>query len=98
MAIFESASIYIQSASSLQDKIVCLDNIIAALELEALDAAGNMGITEYQLDDGQTKIRTNYRSTTQIAAAIDDFERIKQRYVNRLNGHSFRLVDWYSNR
>lgn len=93
MVTFDSASIYIESCSTLRDKITAIDNIIATLELKALDVAANSDLTEYTLNDGQTQIKCTYRSAESITASINAFEAIKQRYVNRLNGRMVRLVD-----
>jgi 2C-methyl-D-erythritol 2,4-cyclodiphosphate synthase len=90
---YDSASIYIDCASDLRGKITRIDAIITALEDAALVAAAKGDITEYSLDDGQTKIRTVYRDASSIATAIANFEQIKQRYINRLNGRHVRLVD-----
>lgn len=93
MVYFDSASIYIQSQSTLEAKIAAIDAIIEALELEALNMAGKASIQEYSLNNGQTIIKTIYRGAVGIASAIEDFERIKTRYINRLNGRHVRLVD-----
>jgi basic membrane lipoprotein Med (substrate-binding protein (PBP1-ABC) superfamily) len=94
MAIyFDSAAIYIDSATSLCDKIERIDLVIDALLTNALKAAANENITEYSLNDGQTVIKTVYRGSASVEASIAAFERIKQMYVNRLNGRVFRLVD-----
>lgn len=93
MVIYNSAAIFIESSASLCDKIEKIDLVIAALETTALNSAANDHITEYQLDDGQTKIKTIYKGTDQILKSIDAFEKMKTRYINKLNGHSFRMVD-----
>jgi hypothetical protein len=93
MTVYDSASIYIDSRTTLRAKITAIDAIIAALEVSALKAAAGESIEEYWLDDGQTKIKTIRRTSEQIAKSILSFEQIKQRYVNQLNGRVFRLVD-----
>lgn len=90
---YDSAGIYIQSATTLEAKIVKIEAIITALEDIALTAAGTGNIDEYSLDDGQTKIKSTYRNTTEILEAIMGFERVRQMYVNRFNNRMFRLVD-----
>ena len=42
------------------------------------------------------KIKTVFRSVNDIAKSIEGLERIKQIYVNRLNGRALRLVDSHS--
>lgn len=93
MPFFDSSDIYINSATSLREKITRINNVITALENAALTAASGQNIQEYSLDDGQTKIRTAYRNASDIAQAINAFEFIRQRWVNQLNGRHVRLVD-----
>jgi len=93
MIYFDSCSTYVQSKQTLLDKIAAIDAIIDMLESTALTMAGNDNVQEYSLNDGQTIIKTIYKGSVGIASAIDDFERIRQRYVNRLNGRMHRAVD-----
>lgn len=93
MIEYSSADIYIDCASDLRGKIARIDAVITALEDAALSAASKSGISEYWLDDGQVKIKTVYRNSVDIANSINTFEQIKQRYINRLNGRKFTLVD-----
>jgi hypothetical protein len=93
MVIFDSAAIYIESATSLQDKITRIDAIIDGLLTSALKAASTGNVGEYSLNDGQTQIKTVYRSVTEVKNAIADFEALKQIYINRANGRRMRLVD-----
>ncbi len=93
MVVYDSACIYIEKASTIRDKITRIDAIISALESTALKAAANDNIKEYSLDDGQTKILTIYKGADQVLASIMSFERIRQMYINRLNGRMVRLVD-----
>lgn len=91
--IYDSAAIYIDSAQTLEDKITRIDAVINALQTSALKAAETGNISEYSLDDGQTKIKTAYRDVVQVASSISAFERIKQTYINQLNGRVMRLMD-----
>lgn len=93
MIYYDSAAIYIDKATDLKDKIDRIDSIINGLQTAALAAASTGNISEYSLDDGQTKIRTVYRDSMQITAAIMSFERIKQTYINQLNGRVSVLRD-----
>ncbi len=90
---FDTCGLYIQSATTLRAKITAIDAVIDALELQAADSVLTQNISEYQLNDGQTIIKQTYRGAKGIADAINSFEAIKQRYVNRLNGRVFRAVD-----
>ena len=91
--VFDSAAIFIQTATCLKDKIAKMDAIIEALEATALTAAANDNIEEYQLNDGQVVIKTAYRSVEAIFKSIWAFEKLRQIYVNKLNGRMIRLVD-----
>lgn len=93
MTIFDSAQEFIDSATSLQDKIKKIDQVIDALMTTALKAASNDNVTEYSVDDGQTKIMTNYRGAAAVMNSIKMFEQLRQMYVNKLNGRVMRLVD-----
>jgi hypothetical protein len=93
MVIYDSASIYIDSATDLCDKVVKIEAIIIALEDTALKSATSDDITEYSLDDGQTKIKTVYKGTDAILKSIESLIRLKEYYRNKLNGRQIRLVD-----
>lgn len=93
MPIYDSAAIYLQTATSLTDKIAKIDAIIDALFVAATTASSTDNITEYSLDDGQTKIRTVYRGSAGVFTAIRGFETMRNYYTNQLNGRMVRLVD-----
>lgn len=93
MVIYDSAYIYVDSCTSVKEKIVRIDAIITALEDTALKSAANDDITEVSLDDGQTKIKTAYKGTDSVLKSIEGFIKLKNYYVNKLNGRVFRLVD-----
>ena len=94
---YDSASIYIDSRSSDRAKIAAINSIIDKLLILAASAAENPSgpviIDEYEINDGQSKIRTRYRSFDDIQKSITAFEKLKQIYVNRLNGRVMRAVD-----
>lgn len=91
--VFDSAAVYIECASDLKDKITRIDAIISALLTVATTMAANDNITEYMLNDGQTQIRTVYKGADKVFHSIQAFERLRQTYINRLNGRVVRLVD-----
>ncbi len=85
-------TLYIESATSLKDKIDRYNRIIEALETQMeLVAAGNSDITSYSMDDGQVKISTQYRDPLSISKAILKFEQLKQKALNTLNGRNVAL-------
>ncbi|KKQ06413.1 MAG: hypothetical protein US15_C0012G0011 [Candidatus Moranbacteria bacterium GW2011_GWF1_36_4] len=93
MVIYNNAGLYIEESTTIEGKIAAIEAIITALQVTAASAAGCDNITEYSLDDGQSKIRTVYRGVSQIIASINNFEKLKQMYINKLNGRVVRLVD-----
>jgi len=90
---YDSADIFVQSKPTLKGKIAAIDAIITALETSALKSAATGNLDEYWLDDGQTRIKTIYRSVDDVADGIVAFMKIRQIYVNRLNGRVVRMVD-----
>ena len=83
---FYTISQYIESKSNLADKIQAIEALIGAMELKLLDAIGTSDLDEYQMDDGQMKVRTKYRSIADVNKGIEALEIQKQRYINRYNG------------
>lgn len=86
--------IYIDSATSLLDRINRIDTIIDALILQmSTVGTGHSDISSYSLNDGQTTISTQYTTPELIQNAIAGFEKMRERYVNKLNGHGMILRD-----
>jgi len=81
-----TVSQYIECKSSLLEKIQAINAVISAMELKLLDVTESTALDEYQLDDGQMKVRTKYRNVADVMAGISALEQLKQRYVNRYNG------------
>mgnify|MGYP003676249805 CR=1 FL=1 len=93
MVEYSSEAMYMATATSNLDRICKLDLILDALLTTVLDAASTDSINEYQLDDGQTKIKTVYNGAEAVLRSINVLERTRQIYINRLNGRSFRMID-----
>lgn len=81
-----SVESYIECKSTVIDKIKAINALIDKFELKLLEVGDSVSYDEYQLDDGQMKVRTKYRSANDVLNAINNLEKLKQRYVNRLNG------------
>lgn len=90
---YDTCGLYIMDATTIVEKITRIDSVIATLEDAALLGAESAHLETYKLDDGQSKIETTYRTIEDIEKAISAFERIRQRYVNRLNGRKVLLRD-----
>lgn len=85
---------YIIDSTSLKERYDRINNIINQLELQQISLISNSGIVSYSLDDGQTKIQTSYRSADQIAEAIRQYEKIKNRIADQITGSRIvRLAD-----
>ena len=96
--IIEYASIrlYLTSAQDKCDQIEKIDQIIDALYDAALKAAENQDLESYTLDDGQTKITNHYRDAASISRAIDIYEKLRERLINKIDGRMIVLKDFES--
>lgn len=93
MITYNSELEYFETATSKEEEITKINQIIAGLTQAAINSAGKEYIEEYSLNDGQTQIRTRYRGTEAIAQSIKSWMAIKNIYVNQLNGRVKRLMD-----
>lgn len=79
--------VYIDSATSILERINRIDTIIDALILQmSTVGTGHSDLASYSLNDGQTTIATQYTSPELIQNAITGFKRLRERYLNELNG------------
>ena len=86
--------IYIDSATTIIDRINRIDAIIDALILQmSTVGTGHSDIESYSLNDGQTTISTQYTTPELIQNAITGFEKMRERYLNKLNGRGMILKD-----
>lgn len=83
-----TVSQYIESCTSIVERINRYDSMIDAMELKLLESIDGSNIQEYQMDDGQMKVRTSYRSTEEMEKGILALEKAKQRLVNKYNGRT----------
>jgi hypothetical protein len=97
MVEYFSTTQYIESASSLQEKIAKIDALINVMFTTATTAATGDNIGEYYLDDGQTIVRTTYRGVDAVTRSIKELQKLRdflQATLNRnVNGSVIRLVD-----
>jgi hypothetical protein len=85
---------YIIDSDNLKIKYDRITAIISALEEQQLLVVSNSGVVSYSLDDGQTRIQTTYRSSDQIAKAINEYEKIRNRILAEITGtRIMRLAD-----
>ena len=90
---YYTISEYIDSAVNTAQRIQLIDELIDKMLLSQLEALDGKDVTvaEYQMNDGQAFVRTRYRSSADLEADIASLEKLKQTYINRLNGRVFLL-------
>lgn len=93
MAVYELCTQYIGCARNTKEEIVRINAVIRALEDSMIENGYKSNLQEYSLDDGQTKIKSVFRSIESIEQAITGLERRKQRLINRCVGYRYGLQD-----
>lgn len=83
---------YIECKSKLLDKVAVYDLLIDGLEKSILEATLSGQYAEYEMDDGQMKVRSRFRSIDQMIAGMQGLRKIRQDYINQYNGRGIRLV------
>ena len=83
---------YFECKSKLIGKIATYDIIIEGMEKAILESTVSGHLIQYELDDGQMKVRTMYRSTKDMIASMEGLIRIRQYYKNSHNGRVTRMV------
>lgn len=79
---------YIESKTDLLDKINAISAIESAFLTNMLDLFSGTGATtqSYELDDGQVRIKTAFRSMNDVNAALKLLRVQKNVYINQYNG------------
>lgn len=77
---------YVIDSVDLKQRYDRIKAIITALENQQLLSVGKAGTISYSLDDGQTRISTQYRSFDQVAKAIESYEKILTRIESQITG------------
>jgi len=96
MVYYNTLTDFVFSATTVNERLTKIRQILSALRDQQLAMALNgnkTSMSEYQLDDGQTRIKTVYRDPNEIASAILTLEQAEQRYMNIGLGRVTRLVD-----
>ncbi|AGF91163.1 structural protein [Cellulophaga phage phi47:1] len=83
---------YIESVDSLDLKIAAIESLIDAMLLNAIDSISDSGTKIYSLDDGQSKIMTEFRSPSDITKGVLALEKMKFVYVNRRDGSGITIL------
>ena len=82
-----------ESCSVAEARLLAIDAIIDTMIAALAKAATTSNMKEYRIDDGQTKVSVTYQDVAAISAALGAMEKVKGRYVNRLNGRITQLRD-----
>lgn len=92
---YSSVRDYIASKKTLESRIAVCDQIIDNMQMLILEFSinGNAGTGDYDLDNGQTKVKGTYRSVTDLERSITAIETMRQRWINQKEGRMTRLSD-----
>lgn len=77
---------YVESKSKLIGKIATYDLLIEGMEASILEATVSGHLVQYEMDDGFMKVRSQFRSISDMTKALAGLEALRQRYINRYNG------------
>lgn len=77
---------YVIDSVDLKSKYDRIQMIISALIDQQILMVGKSGTVSYSLNDGQTVISTTYRNSSDIAKAIQDYERISNTILSQITG------------
>ena len=83
---------YIECKTSLLEQIQAYDLILKGMRAAYLNAVTSGHLDEYQMDDGQMKIRAKYRSVSEMNKAMTGLQKLRQDCINQHNGRVTRLV------
>ena len=77
---------YFEEKSKFIGKIATYDLLIEGLEKAIMESTVSGHLVQYELDDGQMKVRTNYRKISDLIDAMTGLQRLRQGYLNQYNG------------
>jgi hypothetical protein len=83
---------YFECKSKLIGKIATYDILINSMEQSILKATVSGHLIQYEMDDGQMKVRAQYRNIDDMTKAMNGLIKIRQMYVNQASGRSIRLI------
>lgn len=92
---YSSVRAYLQSKTTLEAKIATCQQIINNMNMLILEFSinGNAGTGDYDLDNGQTKVKGTYRSVEDLSRSIQAVETTMWRWINQKEGRMTRLSD-----
>lgn len=77
---------FFEEASKLIGKVAVYDALISAFETSILEATVSGHLMQYEMDDGQMKVRVQYRNTKDMVTAMEGLIKLRQYYINKHNG------------
>jgi hypothetical protein len=83
---YMTISHYFEEKSKLLGKVATYDLIIEGLERAMLESTVSGHLVQYELDDGQMKVRSNFRKISDLVSAMQGLQKLRQGYINRHNG------------
>jgi len=83
---YMTISHFFEEKEKLIGKIATYDLIIEGMEKAILESTVSGHLVQYELDDGQMKVRTNYRKIGDLVSAMNGLMMLRQRYINKHNG------------
>lgn len=91
MSVYQNERCFLEDCPTADAKVTALDAIIEALLITAAEAGQTVDSSGYSLDDGQTKIRKEYRDPEEIYKAIRGFEQLRNYYISKCTGSVVQL-------
>ena len=91
MVIYLASPIY-QGGLDPCAMVTFYETVIMQLNDAAMQAALNGDTVMYSLDTGQSKQTKTFRSAEDVSYAITALERLRQMWINRINGRMMRRV------
>ncbi len=82
-----------ETPTTIADGLAAIEAIIVTLLAAMAKAATTGNMSEYSLDDGQTKIKVVYKDLEAMQASFFALQRMKQYYINAANGRVWRAMD-----
>lgn len=86
---------FLESAADMKTRLERIRLIIDRLTIlaAAMSTGDKSQIDSYTLNDGQVQITTKYKTLADVQKALDGFLALEGRYMSRLAGGRFRLID-----
>lgn len=88
---YMTISQYVECKSKLIGKVATYDILIESMEKAILEATVSGHLNQWELDDGQMKVRNMYRSIGQMTDGLQGLRKIRQDYINQYNGRGMVL-------